>query len=128
MARRIRYSELESRAARDRLRPGKYHHRALAPGKLAIGYRRAQKSLPGIWYKREYMGTDARGIGRYRATQLGLADDYADADGVNVLSYAQALTKAQETGKPNRSTVTVEDALRAYIKWLKAHRATGDDA
>ena len=48
MARRIRYSELETRAARDRLRVGKYHHRALAPGKLAIGYRRAKKGLPGV--------------------------------------------------------------------------------
>src|SRR4051812_45259510 len=109
MARRIRFSELETRAARDRLKAGKYHLRPLVPGKLALGYRRAKKGLPGMWLKRSYEGTDARGIGHYVIEKLGLADDFQDADGVNVLSFGQAQARAQEdAGARKSSGVTVE--------------------
>src|SRR5262245_40354071 len=108
MARRIRYSELETRAARGRLLPGQSHFRALAPGQLSLGYRKKRRGLPGVWLKRVYAGTDARGIGHYRIEALGMADDYADADGVNVLSYGQALRRAQDDDPrtPTRSTIT----------------------
>src|SRR5262245_37645573 len=114
MARRVRYSELETRSARDRLKTGKYHFRALIPGQLSLGYRRAQKGLPGNWYRRDYTGTDANGVGHYVTTSLGLADDFEDADGDRVFNFGQAQLRAQ--GKPTPTgSVTVREAVEAYI-------------
>ncbi len=117
MARRIRYSELETRTARDRLRAGKHHWRALDPGRLALGYRRTRKAVPGVWLKRVYQGTDERGIGHYKTTTIGVADDFSDADGVNVLSYDQAQRRARDQDKPS-SPLTVKQAVEAYIAFL----------
>src|SRR4051812_18598023 len=74
MARTVRDSKLESRAARNRLEPGKTpHFKTLVPGKLHLGYRRKHKDKPGQWIVRHYLGAE-----RYHTAPLGLADDFQD--------------------------------------------------
>jgi integrase len=114
MARRVRDSKLETRSARDRLKLAAYHHRSLVPGQLSLGYRRAKKGQPGTWSRRVYTGTDSNGIGHYVTTQLGLADDFEDADGERILNFGQAQLRAQ--GKPaSAGTITVRQVVTAYI-------------
>jgi hypothetical protein len=69
---------------------------------------------------RRYIGEDGR-IGAkgspYRITTLGLADDYEDADGERVLSFAEAQEKARERAAPAAvpsQAMSVGDALEAY--------------
>ena len=127
MSRTVRDAKLETRAARDRLAPGaKLHWRTLVPQKVHLGYRRRKKGRPGHWVVRSYLGLDAGGVGRYRKATLGLADDFQDADGERVLSYAdaQALALDARPGAP-RGAPTVADAVAQYVAWLKVHKATG---
>jgi hypothetical protein len=84
VARTIRDAKLETRAARDRLKPGrKPHFKTLIPGKLHLGYRRKRKDEPGQWLVRHYLGGE-----RYRVASLGAADDFQDmldADGAHLI-------------------------------------------
>ena len=126
MGRRIRYSELETRTARDRLKPGKkVYWRALDPGRLSLGYRRRRKAVPGEWLKRTYVGTDARGIGHYKQAIIGVADDFADADGVNVLSFGDAQERARGTAKPS-GPLTVRQAMAHYTEYLRSNGRPND--
>src|SRR5262245_66626221 len=91
MARIVRDSALESRAARDRLKPRDWpYYRALDPG-LHLGYRKPLSGT-GSWLRRRY-DNEAK---RYRHEPIGAADDFSDADGAEILSYAQAIKKARE--------------------------------
>lgn len=135
MSRTVRDSRLETRGARQRLpaRPKPYW-RALRPGELHLGYRRRRKDAPGHWTVRTYLGINsvAEGKSPYRISMLkGVADDFEDANGQTVLSFAQAQDKAlarqneaQGTGGP----LTVADALADYIKYLHLEKRTGADA
>jgi integrase len=126
MPRTLRDASLETRAARGRLKArGKPYYRALEPG-LHLGYRRPQAGA-GKWLARHYIGNQA-----YELEILAIADDYSDADGVAVLSYREAQTKARErmvarahhaAGK--HGPLTVQDAVEAYLEFLDAHRKTG---
>jgi integrase len=129
VARTIRDTSLESRAARSRLKPrGKPYYRALEPG-LHLGYRRPQTGA-GKWLARHYVGEQA-----YEIETLAIADDFSDADGVAVLSYQQAQAKARErmvarahhaAGK--HGPITVADAMDAYLSFLDHNRKSGGDA
>jgi integrase len=57
----------------------------------ALGYRKSSKG-GGTWIARLYR-PDAKPAKRYAA--LGAADDFHDADGIDILSFAQAQAKAQ---------------------------------
>ena len=130
MARTVRDAKLENRTARDKLKPGlNIRWRTLVPKKVHLGYRRRQKGKPGSWLVRRYLGLDAGGVGRYtKETLKGVADDYEDADGESVLSYADAqkLALGNRPGAP-KGSLTVADAIAAYVAWLKIHRAGGHD-
>jgi hypothetical protein len=89
--RKLRDSNLETRTARSRL-PVRHKpfFRLIEPG-LHLGYRKLT-SGPGTWLARRYTGE-----GRYILENLRsadgafvLADDFEDADGDKVLSFAQA--------------------------------------
>jgi integrase len=125
MARTVNDVKLDTPAARQRLKPGrKPHWRTLLPSKLHLGYRRKQnwsQGVPGVWLARRYVGNE-----RYRVVPLGLADDFKVAGG---LSYEQAVERAYDsTGTRAKGEATVADAMAVYLTWLKAHRATGNDA
>ena len=98
------------------------------PQKLHLGYRRRKKGKPGVWLVRHYKGLDAKKVGRYSKVTIGLADDYEDANGESVLSYADAqkLALGNRPGAP-KGALTVADAIAAYVAWLKIHRAGGRD-
>jgi integrase len=128
MARTVRDSKLENRTARDGLKPGaNIYWRTVVPQKLHLGYRRRKKGKPGVWLVRHYKGLDAKNVGRYSKATIGLADDYEDANGESVLSYADAqkLALGNRPGAPN--SLTVADAIATYVAWLKVHKAGGHD-
>lgn len=126
MARTVRDSQLETRAARGRLKPrGKPYYRALEEG-LHLGYRKPQSGA-GKWLARHYLGTS----GQYDLETLGPADDLSDADGISILSYRQAQVLARERmlaragAGAEGGPITVGDALDAYLKTLSP-RASQD--
>src|SRR5664280_1524964 len=99
MARSVQDAKLDSRNARDRLKPrAKPYYTTLIPGELHIGYRRRRKGkgAQGRWLVRRYMGKDAQGVGRYLEKDIGLADDHLDADGKTILDFKQAQKRANE--------------------------------
>ena len=95
MARRTPDARLESRESRSRLASrGKPHYRLLEPG-LHIGYRRlkgrkGRPAVAGTWVARHYIGSQS-----YAVEKIGTADDFSDADGTIILSFAQAQDKAR---------------------------------
>ena len=128
MARTVRDAKLESRTARSVLAVrGKPYYRAIDPG-LHLGYRKGRAG--GRWVVRRYVGDQD-----YKVETLdGIADDRQDADGVAVLSFAQAQAKARElylagktNGAPAPGRLTVKAACERYVEFLKAERKTGKD-
>ncbi len=125
MARTVRDANLETRAARLRLKPrAEPYWRSIDPG-AHLGYYRGSRG--GTWVARVY--ADAR----YRKTSLGTADDSTDADGVGVLSFVQAQAAArawfaQEARRagglpdPIQGPYRVRDAVRDYLAWYSRHR------
>lgn len=87
---------------------------------VSIGYRRNQSA--GTWIARK-----ADGKGGSWQKVIGTADDYADADNITVLSWAQAQAKVFEASKTlgrlssqsARPPTTVETAFDAYESDLK---------
>lgn len=75
----------------------------------------------GVWRFRQYQG----GSSPYCKAKLGIADDFLDADGVEILNYGQAISKAIEKSKnPDEhvsTDATVQDVMQAYMEWHKAH-------
>jgi len=88
MARTVRDTNLETRTARLRLAMrAEPYWRTIDPG-AHLGYYRGRRG--GTWVARLYQD------GRYRKTALGTADDMSDADGVAILSFAQAQAAARK--------------------------------
>lgn len=119
MARTVRDTKLETRAARLRLTSRrKPYWRVLETG-LHLGYRRTKEG-GGSWIARRFVGD-----GRYNETKVGTADDLQDADGVILRSFKQAQEAARawwraeerkELGHtPDEGPYTVAKALDAYF-------------
>jgi integrase len=129
MARTVRDKNLGSREARKRLDPaGKPYFRLLEPG-LHLGYRRLA-SGSGRWVVRHYVGGQT-----YQTETIGTADDFSDADGVAVLSFRDAQTKARgrmvdraRTDAGIAGPLTVNAALDDYLDFLESNRKSADDA
>jgi integrase len=116
MARLPRDARIETREARRRLQinPEPYW-RQVTPG-LGVGYLKGVRG--GVWRVRAFEA------GAYRKDRLGIADDCADADGKQVLSYAQAVAAALDWSNrdetPDRGRHTVKDAVDEYLAKLEA--------
>src|SRR5215471_6525672 len=101
MARTLKDSSLDTRAARARLKArGKPYYRTIEEG-LHLGYRkpRGRKGKPatsGKWVWRRYIGNQT-----YVVEVIGIADDLTDADGVAILNFSQAQHKARELFRLN---------------------------
>lgn len=97
---------------------GKEHWTPADEG-IALGYRRGKTK--SVWYLRRYMGN-----GKYEQCVIGLADDYQDADGDNVLTYFQAQARAKERASdpemplPARNGYTVAEAVADYLEHYRA--------
>ncbi|MGA7750344.1 MAG: tyrosine-type recombinase/integrase [Gallionella sp.] len=120
MARSTRNSNLENRTARLLLPVGKMHYVAIGKG-LILTYRRGERT--STWY---FKIPDGDG---YLVAKLGQADDYQDANGVDILDYFQAQDKARQLSLDNkvasgivRRPLTVADAAEHYLAWYKEHR------
>ena len=78
---------------------------------LGLGYRRNKSG--GVWVMRVADGKRGNSI-----RTIGAADDFDDADGVDVLTFWQAQDKVRLLARENRATaiepVTVEQALASY--------------
>jgi len=135
MARRTPDAKLESRESRSRLAArGKPHYRLLEPG-LHIGYRRlkGRKGRPGVagtWVARHYVGGRS-----YVVEKIGTADDYSDADGMVILSFAQAQDKARahmvrrvHAANGVAGPLTVQLAVESYLEFLETNRKSAIDA
>ena len=135
MARTLKDASLDTRAARGRLTPRqKPYYRAIEPG-LHLGYRKlkgrpGKPATAGPWIERAYVGDQS-----YVTKVFGIADDFSDADGVAILSFAQAQAKVRErmvrrahhaAGK--RGPLTVKDAVEDYLRYLENDRRSGRDA
>jgi integrase len=135
MARRTPDARLESRESRSRLASrGKPHYRLLEPG-LHIGYRRlkgrkGRPAVAGTWVARHYAGGQS-----YVVEKIGTADDFSDADGTVILSFAQAQDKARthmvrraQSANWIAGPLTVQAAVEAYLESLEAHGKSAVDA
>ncbi|MCZ6679144.1 MAG: tyrosine-type recombinase/integrase [Candidatus Poribacteria bacterium] len=92
-------------------------HWTAADEGVSLGYRRGKTK--SVWYVRTYKGSR-----KYEQKPIGLADDYQDADGEQILTYFQAQDRAKERARRardqerpllGRSGYTVADAVEAYL-------------
>lgn len=132
MARTVRDAKLETRAAREKLKPaGQPYYRALDQG-LALGYRKGKSG--GQWVMRS-RGDDSK----YVVAKIGAADDVLDPDGSIILSFnqAQALARARflqfkraAAGLPSEASgpYTVACCVQEYLTWLDREGKTAQDA
>lgn len=123
MARSARDSKLEVRAQRVRLTEEHRPYWVVIGQGLYLGYRKGIKG--GAWIVRYYED------GKYITQKLGKADDFQEANDVDILNYFQAQTKAREfaenkekgkIAEVNSNKFKVFDACENYLKWFKAHR------
>src|SRR5215467_8938903 len=116
MARRLIDRNLDSRAMRAKLTPrAKPYWRSVEKG-LHLGYRRLSGAA-GPWIIRQYAGDQ-----RYQETRIGVADDLSDDDGVQVLTYWQAVDLARAKSKDQAldqvgvGSYTVAQAIEDHLK------------
>ena len=115
---RIRDKNFESREARSKLKvSGKPYWKAIGRA-LHLGYRKGKRD--GSWVKRVYVGNQ-----NYKTETFARADDYADADGFDVLDFWQA-QEAVRVDRPTGSALrrkpgafTVADAVAEYLASLR---------
>lgn len=126
MARVRRDADLGSRDARRRLKARREPYFRLLHHGLSLGYRKTSEG--GAWLVRWY--DESRG--RHVERRIGTANDHRDADGVEVLDFAQAQRKALDdaTRKAEEASgklYTVADAVRDYLEHVRADRKSADD-
>jgi integrase len=119
MARTVRDTNLEKAAARVRLEPRRKPYWRVLESGLHLGYRRTKEG-GGAWVARRFIGD-----GKYKERVFGVADDLQSADGVTILTFSDAQSKAREWWKaaeradlgfaPVSGPYTVADALEAYF-------------
>ena len=121
MARTVRDTRLESRAARGRLPVRREPYWRVIHEGAHLGYYRGSRT--GKWVAR-YRGPGQATKGYLKRT-LGEADDLADADGVQFLDFRQAQDRARAwfeelaSGGISRTSYTVGDALDDYMKTFR---------
>ena len=126
MARVRKDASLGSRDARECLKIRREPYFRVIEVGLSIGYRRTAEG--GSWVVRRY----DRATRRHTEMRLGNADDSRDADGVEVLSFAQAQRKALSDATSaamelSGQLYTVGDAITDYLVNLAAHGRKVED-
>jgi site-specific recombinase XerD len=118
MAYRVRSDELEHRTNRLALSISSNPLYVKVGKGVALGYRRNRTN--GAWVARV-----ADGKGGYTIRNIGVADDFADADGEHFLDYFQAAEAARRAAGQGAAITTVSVALDDYEANLKRR---GQDA
>jgi integrase len=122
VARLRRHGKLQTREARTRLAQSVHPYWHTIQTGLALGYYKGDHA--GSWYVRRRVAS------RYRVERLSDADDFADADGVTVLDFAQAqrralLDESSKAAADHPDKYTVADALR---DWQAKQQAQSRDS
>jgi integrase len=120
LPRKVRDASLETRTARGRLPVAhKPYFRLIEPG-LHLGYRKLP-SGPGTWVARRYAGEGRYAVENLRTAdgEVVLADDYADADGVRVMTFAQAQRAVRGPHARAAGGHTVADVIASYLDYLQ---------
>jgi integrase len=116
VTRKIKDKLLDTRLTRGRLPPrGKPYLSRTSDRNVHLGYRRLPKGKAGTWCLRRYIGD-----GKYQYEPIGVADDLADADGVGVLDFWQALAKAGTPKAAPAGPYTVDQACDDYVAFLRS--------
>ena len=126
VAKTARNAKLDSKAARAKLAPSPKPYFVSIDEGLHLGYRKGERTrdsspnrTPGRWVSRRYLGNE-----KYVVELIAAADDFADADGVEVLTFHQAQTRARERAQALAEeariasigpAITVRDAVEAYM-------------
>lgn len=133
---RVKSTQLDSKTARSKLGWSPTPYFVAINREVDLGYRKGKRTndanrKPGAWLMRRYL-VDAK---RYVFESLDAwADDFADADGKQILTFWQAQDRAAKMkgGAPEKTEErpqTVGDAVAAYIKARLARSAeNGRDA
>src|ERR1700691_555232 len=117
MAKTVRNAKLDSRAAREKLRPAsKPYYMAIDQG-AHLGFRKGKTG--GKWVSRLYLGGE-----KYIVETIALSDDRLDANGASVLNFSQAQAAVRSRAEAHAEkeriaslgpAICVRDALAAYI-------------
>ncbi|MGH8327970.1 MAG: tyrosine-type recombinase/integrase [Steroidobacteraceae bacterium] len=126
MARIRKNAELGSPEARRRLKVASEPYWLVLERGVSLGYRKSGEG--GAWLERRYDSTH----NRHRERRIGTTDDHREADGMEVLTFAQAqrglLERAHDQAlEASGQQYTVADAVRDYVDWLARNRKTSDD-
>jgi integrase len=89
MAQTKRSAKLDTRTARRKIWLGSEKQTRIAPGQYII-YKRPKDGASGKWLAQWYNRLSKKKIKQF----LGVADDYQDANGTTIFSYAQAQAEA----------------------------------
>lgn len=122
----MRGGHLESRSARLKLAPRKRPYWNTTPkAGVHLGYRRIANTN-GTWVARTYQGRS----GVYETSAFAQADDYAESDADEVLTYYEAARRIAGAAPAVRhsSTYSVQDAVTAYLDYIARHRKSIVDA
>jgi len=128
MASLARDVKLGTREARKRLKQShEPYWRNIEPG-FHLGYRKGKRGKAGTWIGRYLLG------GNYKKKSLGIADDYRDDNGVDVLKFGSAQKKARDWADTvikkskglHEGPFTVHDAIKDYLEWYEVHRKSYD--
>ena len=127
MARIRRSGDLGSRDAREGLRGRREPYFMVLERGLSLGYRKTSEG--GSWLVRRYDPASKR----HGESRLATADDSRDADGHEVLSFAQAQRKAllealHIAERASGKHYTVADSVSEYLDYLSAHGKSAGDA
>ena len=138
MARSKRSTKLDTRSARLTLPVEVRHLDPIQPGRYII-YQRPKSKAAGSWLARWFDLTTKK----QRQARLGTADDYTEADGIEVLTYSQAQAKARKWFDMRADEAhlvsegvgrkigpfTVADAMEAYLDAMdRAGKKSAKDA
>ncbi len=122
MARATRNTRLETRTARSKLKVNHEPYWVSIGKGLYLGYRKGANG--GAWIARYYINN------KYVKQKLAKADDFQDANNIDVLDYFQAQEKtrgfadckAKDNAGVANSQITVADAINNYLEWFKTRR------
>jgi integrase len=129
MARSISSPKIDTRTSRLKLETGKLYWATISPG-LSVGYRRPKSGGSGTWRCRILLD------GKEPHSNVGTADDYADADGHTTLTFHQAQDRCREIAARERqpahkkaADVTVGEVVTRYLEqYLKNGGKSGSQA
>jgi integrase len=120
LVRRIRNKTLEDRTPRLTLAVRKKPHYVSIGRGLSVGYRRNKTA--GTWVFRK-----ADGKGGMKTQVIGVADDFEDANGEDILDYWQAFDKVRKLAAtdagPAKGEITVREAFDNYLPKLEGKNA-----